>query len=653
MRDNFNERKDEERIAPRRVRAAEESVDESEAASPVKSAKKKSLLAMQKRAIAILLVFSVILGAGAFVVNKLVSRHAFIDEKGDGAKYYIVQKGGSFVLTDKSGQVLGKTEDGKYYVTEAGNVVKLNATTGQASYFAYVDTEGTESATSTNALLLFPHLSRDKIELIEVHNEKGDFTLVRDGKTSGASTNFMIRGYSDLPVDSNMLSWIVTACGYTVTMKKLDNEKVKEYGFEEYGLSDTQVKVWYKVTDVDGNTHRVMIGNMTPALDGYYVRYLGRDCVYIISTGDQLSATGMFDTSEYESAIFAPVEDFVSPVLTASMKIGNYLMVNDFIYWNDPTPYSDPFGVRPAATFDYMDLEERTATEFQYVPFYTFNEYVTTDLFGNKVKHDVTSKIGSYYVNDYAVDALLYSLYTLPTVTDGVDVVSLSANAEAREKYGLNEPHYRMLYTFEGKTYEIMFSAKTERDTYYAKSAIYDIILEIDASYLRYLDYKDVKWLSYDFIQFNIAFCQEIEVTSKDKHYIFSCDNSGSKVDSEQIYSDALIVKQKDTGALVDTDQFRDFFMTLLLTKVEGESDITDEQAAALLADESKLMLTLRYKTKYRDVTIKFYRYSERRAYITINGVGGLYILVPQVEKIISDAGKVLTGEPINSESKN
>lgn len=656
MKDNFNKKTDgaDERIVPRRAQTPDtvESAEQ-ENESPVKKAKKKSLFAMQKRAIAILLVMSVLLGAGAFVVNKFVSRHAFVDEKGDGEKYYIVQKGDVFVLTDKSGELLPKTEDGKYYVTGAGNVVKLNANTGAASYFAYVDTEGTESASSTNNLLIFPHLSRDKIDLIEVHNEIGEFTLVRDDKTSGQTTNFMIRGYAELPVDSNMLSWIVSACGNTVTKMKLDNGKVKEYGFAEYGLEDSQVKTWYKITDTSGNTHRIMIGNMTPALDGYYVRYLGRDCVYILPTGDSLAATGMFDTSEYQSPIFAPIEDFVTPVLTKAMKVGNYFDVHNFIYWNDPTPYSDPFSVRPAATFDYMDLEERNATEFQYVPYYTFGEYTTTDMFGNKVKHDVTPKIGSYYVNEYSVDSLLYSLYSLPSATEGVKVVSLTANAEARAKYGLDNPHYRMRYTFGGDTLEILFSAKTENDTYYAKSAVYDIILEIDASYFRYFDYKDVKWLSYDFIQFNIAFCKEVEVIAKDVHYTFACDNSGSKVDSEKINSDGLIVKLKDTGALVDTDQFRNFFMTLLLTKVEGESDITDEQANELLANENKLMLTLKYKTKHRDVTIKFYRYSERRAYITINGVGGLYILVPQVEKVISDAQKVLTGEPINSESKN
>ncbi len=654
MKDNFDERRDEaeERIVPRRAQTSAEAESE-EIASPVKKARKKSLLAMQKRAIAVLLVLSVLLGAGAFVVNRLVSRHAFIDEKGDGQKYYIVQRGEQFVLTDKGGELLPKTEDGKYYVTAAGNVVKLNANTGYASYFAYVDTEGTESSNAANNLLMFPHTSRDQMELIEVHNETGEYTLVRDDKTSGSSTNFMIRGYADLPIDSNMLSWIVSNCGLTVTAMKIANEKVKEYGFEEYGLADEQVKTWFKIIDTDGNAHRVMIGNPTPALDGYYARYVGRDSVYIIGMDDMLAAAGVIDTSEYAKAFFAPIEAYVSPVLTTAMRTGNYFDVHDFIYWNDPTPYADPFSVRPAATFDYMDLDERNATEFQYVPYYTFNKYVTTDLFGNKVTHDVTPKIGSYYVNEYSVDTLLYSLYSLPTATEGVKVVSLSANAEARAKYGLDNPHYRMRYTFEGKELEILFSAKTEQDTYYAKSAVYDIILEIDASYFRYFDYKDVKWLSYDFIQFNIAFCQEVEITAKDAHYIFACDNSGSTVDSEKINSDGLIVKQKDTGALVDTDQFRNFFMTLLMTKVEGESDLTDEQASALLADESKLLLTLRYKTEHRDVTIKFYRYSERRAYITINGVGGLYILVPQVEKIISDAGKVLSGEPIDSESKN
>ena len=60
----------------------------------------------------------------------------------------------------------------------------------------------------------------------------------------------------------------------------------------------------------------------------------------------------------------------------------------------------------------------------------------------------------------------------------------------------------------------------------------------------------------------------------------------------------------------------------------------------------------MRYKTGYRNTEFKFYRYSERRVFVTVNGVGRFYVVVPQVEKLISDAQKVLTGEPIEGDSR-
>ena len=49
----------------------------------------------------------------------------------------------------------------------------------------------------------------------------------------------------------------------------------------------------------------------------------------------------------------------------------------------------------------------------------------------------------------------------------------------------------------------------------------------------------------------------------------------------------------------------------------------------------------------------KFYPYSTRRCYFTINGEGEFYVLRDSVEKAISDTVKMLNGEIVDSWAKN
>jgi len=53
-----------------------------------------------------------------------------------------------------------------------------------------------------------------------------------------------------------------------------------------------------------------------------------------------------------------------------------------------------------------------------------------------------------------------------------------------------------------------------------------------------------------------------------------------------------------------------------------------------------------------RDLVIRFYQYSERRSFMTINGEGEFYVLSSFVEKLMADADRVLNQELIEASSK-
>lgn len=615
----------------------------------VKKAKKKSIMRTQKRLIAILLVVVTVLGISAAIVQKIVSRNVFIDTKGDGEKYYVMVKGDKYVITDKKEYTLPMTDDKKHYVTNAGNVIDVDKETGEVTYYAYVDTEGTEAVGNQDRLLIFPHTQKAQVQKIEVHNETGTYTFTRK-KMEDGSTDFVIKGHEEIPYSPELFAQLVVSCGYTITMGKIDNELVKKYGHAEYGLVEeervdadgnkyTYTPTWYKLTDLEGNVHKVIIGNKIPSEAGYYVKYADRDSVYMITNAG------------IDASIMLPIEALCSPVLTVPSTISDYFDVSNFIFWNDTTELSDPFKVQPLVTFDYLDLDERNLTEFQTTPYYSFSSLKYTDDDGTEKELDVTPKTGSNFVNEYSIGDLLFFLYSIQTREDGVKVVSIDISDEILKSYGLDKPAYRMVYGFKEVTHDIAYSKKTENGTYYVLSAVYDMIIEIDQKYLPFLEWRDSKWLSYDFAPFNIAFIKELELTGPDFHYTFLCDNSKSDC-NEKVQSDKMEVVLKETGEKVDLGQFRDYFIAIVWTQFDGDADISDEEAKELIADGSSLMFTMRYKTGHRETEFKFYRYSERRAYVTVNGIGGLYLVVPQVEKLVADAQKILTGEPIEGDSR-
>ena len=122
---------------------------------------------------------------------------------------------------------------------------------------------------------------------------------------------------------------------------------------------------------------------------------------------------------------------------------------------------------------------------------------------------------------------------------------------------------------------------------------------------------------------------------------------------------------------------FRQFYKGLLYASLEGIADLTDEEMQAFREMDNFteggannpciLKITILAKDLYgneRNVVYRFYQYSERRAYITIEildgdgesnsneAYGSFYVLSSFAQKIISDAQRLIDGVEISSTSK-
>ena len=350
----------------------------------------QSALRRQRRAVVITAIIVALLAAALAVTLYFTSRVTFIDPA-DGVKYYAVKKDGAYVLRDGERNVLRVNGSGQY-VTAADTLVKVDPDSGECTVIATVLTEGDETTRFDTLrlqydVLLYPHIEREEITSIEVHNRTDTFRIVQYTVTgtSGKTSNFFApETRPDVTVDNaGLFATLVNATGYTVTRMRLDKETVREYGYAEYGLpEDPDAAEVYFIIRAAGNVeHKVIIGNLVPTGEGYYARYDDRENVYIL---------GRLDATEYygstEEALFGPVEGYVTPVKgSGEMTSSNYFDVTDLKVIRADEPD------KPVIQFSYSgSIDKRTNT------FYAGYPYVTT------------GAMQGYYIDSIRADTILY-----------------------------------------------------------------------------------------------------------------------------------------------------------------------------------------------------------------------------------------------------
>lgn len=143
---------------------------------------------------------------------------------------------------------------------------------------------------------------------------------------------------------------------------------------------------------------------------------------------------------------------------------------------------------------------------------------------------------------------------------------------------------------------------------------------------------------------------------------------NGQKLDYEVVLHNAAGKTQNSTAA----DNFRKLYQGLLYASVEGMTDLSEEEMAALRAlPESECQLKLVINAKDPDGTTRytiyrFYRYTNMKSYLTVelvdspddpgnpqNGQGTFFVNQTFVDKLIADAQRVMKGEEVVAISKN
>jgi len=727
---------------------------------------KKSLLRRRKIYTIIAALLVIVLIPTLITITYLSKNKTFEDI--DGTTYKIKYDDGIYQMYSPNGDPLEYDEElrlqvsagemYRFYITDAGSVIKLNIESGEAEIFAVVDdlnTVESEQLGYNANLLIYPRVEKARIRSIEVVNDKGAYTFYRynlDLEKIDDSCDFIIKGSPYAPFDEEAFSSLYLGAGYTLTSQKVvDPIKDEESGeYLEYGLGK-QIRIneegeeyeytpaYVTLTDTKGNKHRLIVGDRLVTGGGYYVQYVSfdgdtevkRDAVYVLDDDVGLTAKGT-------------VEMFVKPTLNYPMSINNYLQLKNFKLYNEKTDTTD-------VAFSYLSTEERgiySAITYEFE----------------------LDKYDGYIPNSDRIQSVLTYFYQM----DFVGVTKLAPSDEELIKYGLGklvpdgdkekfeyDGAYQILFDYEvyddsNKYVEtlkhmIYVSEKNEAGNYYAYSLIfdsktlepiysYDMIVEIKGHCFNFLEWHSSDWIENRYFALNIAHCQTIKLETRDYWANFTLDNSLSDT-SAQINSTYIQIHGEDSrgndlntfsslrvqdmngniwtitqrditavnsqgtkltitdsyfaynalgiqvkavpsyiscanGSRVDvtpdevvitdqngnkttyvryaTDLFRLLYQTLSTSTFENYYILTEEEESALIADESKLLLALTVTDINGETTeYKFYSLTSQKAYITVNGNGGFYVLPTRVEKFISDTHKFFDFEIIDPSAKN
>lgn len=702
---------------------------------------KKNSLQTQKRAVAILIILAIVLATALGVVSFIVDIYEYEDL--DGTEYTIKKKKGEYGLY-KDGVVCDINKDG-YYLTDLGTQLEIDPETGEYEIYAVVDTEGTEVVGVQQRVLMFKQLTYDQsstkdlsrvIKSFEIHNQKGEFTLVR-----GDSNRFEVKDHPTAVLVDELFAQLSNGCGYTISMQRLENPVRLSDGsidYSEYGLAPevrveldeegkkvldkdgnpvtyNYVPTWYTVTTMTEESYTVTLGDATVSGAGYYARYGDRDTIYILSSVN------------LDAAVLQPVEALIAPMMVYPMSLNTYFQVSNFTYRTDidhdgiymdmilEVSGLDPEAVKPnengeipeeiraqveaaakqieemkdeefaklydrhyvnhsrlVTAFSFIDMDERVDTLYSSLPYQMSSDYMA-----------------GYLPNSDNIGAVLQSLYSM--TFDGVAV--LAPTADELDEYGLSNPAHEFAFIYkdaQGQEWNNHFvvSAKTEDGMYYGYSEIYDMIVRIPESQATYLEWEEIDWYEREYFMFNIAHVQEIKLEGAgiQTPIIFALDNSksdqseGMNSDKLEIYAngklmDYTLTVTKPSGSQAtetSTYNFKRFFQALLTASMEGNAELSEEEMQSFRETPDSacyLKITIHAddgKGETADLVYRFYRYTERKAYFTVevldgvvdsdtpeNGQGVFYVLRSFCDKLVADAYRFMEGSEIVVNSKN
>lgn len=488
-----------------------------------------------------------------------------------------------------------------------------------------------EVLASSTRVLIYEHVERENIQRIEVHNEYGTYVVYYSKEEEA----FLFEGMENAPYDEDLFSQLVVASGYTLIADRFTNEDNDKDGkpdraeLSEYGLGENDNPAYYILTTRDGKTHKMYIGKPSLTENYYYCMYEGRDIVYILE--QSISTT-----------LLADVKTMITPLMTYPIEDNSYLTDISLIIIDKKD--EEPIIIQ--------SLDEEANKETQEALGVTVPYIVVSPLEYDASTTKMTTLLGQI-VNMTGTKMLEVAIYDveLKYNEDGTPLLDENGNQEydyvmkpeIAEKYGFDNPYCDIYYRYQDMDMMVSVSEKMKDEDgteyYCIASLLFDTVARIDAATLTFVDWELMDYLDKPIFSVNIDKVSKIEIDAGEKHFRFTLTGTADGlVAVEDLYGKRTVFKGEDPATAPNTGirNFRKFYQTILSINREDFAEEPDEQQRALLVE---------MKVTFRSGDVKvyrFYSYSERRCFLTINDKGEFYVMRSMVEKLVNDAVKLM-----------
>jgi len=362
-----------------------------------------------------------------------------------------------------------------------------------------------ESLGINNRYMMTKQVKREDITSVEVYNKYGTYTVVKDK----AKNLFFMKEAPETPVVEEMLTNLITNTGYLLAMTRVAARGIDEGDellakLDEFGLSEADDPVWFKVTINNGESYKVFVGGRYPAGTGYYAMLEGRAAIYMLDT--------MFDVTVMSSR-----NALLFPIVAPPISQNEYFYIDNFTITKNGEDYVRI--IQEKLPEDSIKLAEyKMVAPAEYVP------------------------------SPENFDAVLQSFIYLV----GNRVVESRLTKEIIESYGFDDNSTCISFTFKGLEYYIYVSRLNQDGKYYVMSLYFDSIVEVEASVLGFIEWDIIKFVDRPIFMKNINDVESITVESGGRRDVFLLQGSGS----------GLTVS--GNGKLLTTDIFRQYYKSIL-----------------------------------------------------------------------------------------
>lgn len=474
------------------------------------------------------------------------------------------------------------------YTAKSGNRVTVLENDGETLKLS-ADSEITCNARP----FIFPEIALDDLASVTVSGESGSYTLRKDS----AAGEYVFEGDEMLLYNAEQLANLKFQARYMLAVEKLDGRYEDDSSLVDFGLDTASHPLTVTVTDASGASHTVLFGNQLVTGAAYYAKDTSKPFVYVVD-----SSVAIF---------FEDEKTFFNPMITPTLTQSEY-------------QYMESFSIRKNGELFLSSAivpeEQRTGTG-------------DTDLHKITYPAGYSASLSKYY------DALA-SLGTL----SGSKVIETNVYSSGEEnaallfdKYGLTVATNDVSFAVGEKSYRFLTGTRfTDADgavCYYAYSPQMDDIVVLPLENAPFLEYELLDFIDAGIFQINIKDITELTASVPGVTCHFVLDGEGQD----------LKVTETESGKIIDTASFRQFYISLLSTRIEGYANASEVTGN----NEFRFSVTTKYG---ENASYSFDVISTTRDLITLDGAAEFYTNRSYITKAAERLIKLAAGETIEAD---